>query len=297
MWIAHSDGWLSIVAHRTQPDDLLVRARHPEHIQALFPEVEVTFNPDADYHYRVVIPREEVQSVISNYLANMQYDNFKNSIEDFGFHEACTEVWGVMHDFGSEYGIEDLSFRTSESDPIYVKWVQIEGDEGCIGITLCPGKFQLNARSGNWDRQLSIDLSDLVENEKADRLVSLITEEEIEDLQVEDLPQEAADQGLKWDHLPFEDGTAPDGSWLESAEAVFQSLLTSIPSGERVVVHCMGGLSRAGTIVAIYLWRRGYSMIEAIERVRTERSRNAINAVQERFLYELAEGGQKNVHS
>ena len=187
--------------------------------------------------------------------------------------------------------------RNSTTHPIYVNWISIEGDKGRIGMTLCPGKFQPIAMTGSWDRQLSVDISDLVKNEMADRLVSLITEEDRGLLQVEDLPQEAVEHGLTWHHLPFEDSTAPDDSWLESAEPVFQTLLTSIPSGERVVVHCMGGLSRAGTFVAIYLWKRGHSMMGAIERVRTERSQNAINPAQEQFLYELEKGGHNNVNS
>ena len=32
MWIALTEGWLSIVAHRDKPDHLLVRARNPKHI-------------------------------------------------------------------------------------------------------------------------------------------------------------------------------------------------------------------------------------------------------------------------
>jgi hypothetical protein len=35
MWLYISDGFLSIVAHRDLPMHLLVRARHPEHIQDL----------------------------------------------------------------------------------------------------------------------------------------------------------------------------------------------------------------------------------------------------------------------
>ena len=32
MWIALTEGWLSIVAHHDKPDHLLVRARNPKHI-------------------------------------------------------------------------------------------------------------------------------------------------------------------------------------------------------------------------------------------------------------------------
>jgi len=177
--------------------------------------------------------------------------------------------------------------RDSITDPIRVNWIKIEGDKGCIGMTLCPGKYQPVAQTGSWDRQLSIDLNDLVEKENTNHLVSLITEADMSMLRVQDLPEQACKHGLGWDHLPFEDGTAPDENWLAAAESVFHHLLTHIPEGERVVVHCMGGLSRAGTFVAVYLWKRGQSMKEAIERVRIERSSNAINSEQEKFLFDL----------
>ena len=144
--------------------------------------------------------------------------------------------------------------------------------------------------TGGWDRQLSIDVTTLVEL-KTDRVVSLITDEDMELLRVTELPQEITEQGMVWDHLPLEDTTVPTREWLEAAKPVFRSLLTSIPEGEAVVVHCMGGLSRAGTFVSIYLWLRGSSMADAIERVRTERDPRAINHLQKEFLELLEQTG------
>jgi ADP-ribosyl-[dinitrogen reductase] hydrolase len=171
-----------------------------------------------------------------------------------------------------------------------VNWIPIEGDKGRIGLTLCPGKYQPTSWTGGWDRQLSIDLGTLVEL-KTDRIVSLITEEDMEMLRVTELPQEIVEQGMDWDHLPFEDTTAPSARWLEEAKPVFRALLASIPEGENVVVHCMGGLSRAGTFASIYLWLRGSSMADAIARVRKERSSRAINNRQEDFLHRLDNTG------
>jgi ADP-ribosyl-[dinitrogen reductase] hydrolase len=180
--------------------------------------------------------------------------------------------------------------RNSTSHPLKVNWIPIEGDNGRIGITLCPGKYQPVSWTGGWDRQISIDVATLVEL-KTDRLISLITDEDMELLRVTELPQVITEQGMAWDHLPLEDTTVPTRAWLEAAKPVFSSLLTSIPEGENVVVHCMGGLSRAGTFISIYLWLRGSSMANAIERVRTERDPRAINSEQEAFLQRLEQTG------
>ena len=155
--------------------------------------------------------------------------------------------------------------RTSITHPLRVDWLPLEGDKGCIGMTLCPGKYQPVAQTGSWDRQLALDVETLVEY-NTDLLVSLITDEDMEVLRVTDLPHVVNANGIDWAHLPFADSTAPTTEWLEQAEPVFNRILTSITEGERVVVHCMGGLSRAGTFVAIYLYRRGLTMEEAIER-------------------------------
>ena len=180
--------------------------------------------------------------------------------------------------------------RNSTTHPLKVNWIHIEGDKGRIGITLCPGKYQPVSWTGGWDRQLSIDVATLLEL-KTDRLISLITDEDMELLRVTELPQAITEQGMAWDHLPLEDTTVPSRAWLEAAKPVFRSLLTSIPEGETVVVHCMGGLSRAGTFVSIYLCLRGSSMADAIERVRAERDPRAINPRQVEFLERLEKTG------
>ena len=176
--------------------------------------------------------------------------------------------------------------RTSSTHPLSVDWLPIEGDTGCIGMTLCPGKYQPFAQTGSWDRQLVPDIESLVRY-NTDLLVSLITDEDMGDLKVTDLPRVVAEKEIDWVHLPFTDTTAPSPEWMELAKPVYSRILTSIVEGERVVVHCMGGLSRAGTFVAIYLHLRGFTMTEAIAKVRLERSPLCINLRQEEFLFRL----------
>ena len=84
MWLYLSPGFLSVVAHRTEPEKLLVRARHPDHIHAVF--------------HRTV-----VQSTVADYIKNMTYDNFKGSIEDANYHGVCLDVWRTMWAYGSRY--------------------------------------------------------------------------------------------------------------------------------------------------------------------------------------------------
>tara|TARA_R110000824_G_C15170824_1_gene672893 strand:+ start:1410 stop:1724 length:315 start_codon:yes stop_codon:yes gene_type:complete len=103
MWIGHSNGWLSIVAHRERPDDLLVRARKESHISTFWPDVEVAFDAEADYPYRSVIPRLDVAQVVMQYIEGIDYDNFKNSVDETELQSAFARMWGTMYDYGVEH--------------------------------------------------------------------------------------------------------------------------------------------------------------------------------------------------
>ncbi len=108
MWLFVSGGFLSVVAHRTQPESLLVRARHPDHIHAAFPEAEVSHMPTADYPYRTVVSRTVVEDAIANYVRTMMYDNFKASIDDVEYHDACLDIWRTMWAYGYHHRQEGV---------------------------------------------------------------------------------------------------------------------------------------------------------------------------------------------
>ena len=101
MWIFLNDSALSIVAHRNNPDALLVRARIEGDIDRVFPEARVDHTPEFDYAYRAVVSREEVSLTIASNLESIQYDNFKNSIsaDDQDRHMAYLELWAIMRGY------------------------------------------------------------------------------------------------------------------------------------------------------------------------------------------------------
>jgi len=103
MWIALTEGWLSIVAHRDKPDHLLVRARNPKHIRRTFGEQVMYTDADADYPFRADVPREDVVRFLVRRLEHMAYDNFKNTIDDDRYHDAAVDVWRVMYRYGENY--------------------------------------------------------------------------------------------------------------------------------------------------------------------------------------------------
>ena len=58
---------------------------------------------NADYPYRVVLNRTMVHEAIVEYIQTMVYDNFKASIDDFEYHDACLDIWRTMWAYGNRY--------------------------------------------------------------------------------------------------------------------------------------------------------------------------------------------------
>ena len=99
MWIFLSDAFVSVVAHRSKKDSLLVRARRKGDLARLLgAETQVDVTNDADYLYRATVSRAEIGNLIADRVKAIDYDNFKDSIDNEAYHDACLEVWTVMRD-------------------------------------------------------------------------------------------------------------------------------------------------------------------------------------------------------
>ena len=103
MWLALSNGWLSIVAHRDKPECLLVRARNENHIESYFPDADMYTDVDADYPYRADIHRDVVADVMTEYVYDIQYDNYKNSVNEEAYHDTLIGVWNKVYAYGIPY--------------------------------------------------------------------------------------------------------------------------------------------------------------------------------------------------
>jgi len=97
MWVFTSKGFISAVRHRNKPDDFMIRARRQEHLKALFPGKQVTQLNNADYKYRVTVSDGDFKEMMLGEINALTYDNFKKSIPDAEYHDACSDVWQVMH--------------------------------------------------------------------------------------------------------------------------------------------------------------------------------------------------------
>jgi len=175
--------------------------------------------------------------------------------------------------------------RTSRNSPLRI--AEVFCGAGRIGITLCPGKIDPHAMTGPTARDLDVDIA-AIAAWGARAVVTLLDDDEIALLHVTALGETVARYGMEWFHLPVLDCSIPDAAFEARWEKVGPHLEGIVRGGGRVLVHCRGGLGRAGTIVARMLVELGASVDDAIARVRAARPGAIETPEQERYVRDCA---------
>jgi ADP-ribosyl-[dinitrogen reductase] hydrolase len=163
-----------------------------------------------------------------------------------------------------------LYVRTSESHPLYIAQLVTRPSWGRIGLTLCPGKRQLTGLTGAWKRDLGLDL-DAIDAWNTAAVLTLVETYELTRLEVPQLGEEVRARHIDWYHLPIVDRGVPDVEFEQAWDQVGEGLRARLRAGFNVLVHCMGGLGRAGTIASRLLVELGWEPGEAIAQVREVR--------------------------
>lgn len=172
---------------------------------------------------------------------------------------------------------DDLVRTAHENRDLRVDWVDVPVGGGRIGLTICPGRRDRG-------RTLAVDLDQLVAVGVTD-VVCLLTREEMEWAGVDGIANEASCRNLRFDHLPILDQSVPPEA---SMRALVRTILARCDDGAQVVLHCMGGLGRSGTVAACALIATGSAPEDAIAAIRRARGPRAIETgIQERFVREF----------
>lgn len=173
--------------------------------------------------------------------------------------------------------------RTSLTHPIRVDALPVAG--GLLGLTFCPGKHGDSLTGAPWARDLDMDLRAL-RDWGARLILTLIEPHEFDLLCVSDLGAQVEALGMSWAHLPIRDVDVPASPFLTGWPQVRADLLSRLDAGERVVVHCRGGLGRAGLVAALILIETGMPAEAAIQTVRAVRPGAIETEAQERYVLE-----------
>lgn len=103
MWLFTNIGFISIVESEKEKNVMIIRARNPKHLKELFPNKEIIVIPNRDYCCRVFISRDELVIFMGSVAKSIIYGNFKDSIIDDDYHNACFGVWSVMNNYQTGY--------------------------------------------------------------------------------------------------------------------------------------------------------------------------------------------------
>ncbi|MCQ8127881.1 cyclin-dependent kinase inhibitor 3 family protein [Methylomonas rivi] len=160
--------------------------------------------------------------------------------------------------------------RTSHTHPLQIAEVRASPSHGRIGITFCPGKHDHFAHTGAWERDLGIDL-DAIAAWGAKRVLTLVEPAELNALKVPQLGHEIRRRGIEWHHLPIADFSVPTQAFEQQWVTQGREIREMLRNGDDVLVHCKGGLGRAGMIAARLLAELGMNPDEAIHAVRRAR--------------------------
>jgi protein-tyrosine phosphatase len=137
--------------------------------------------------------------------------------------------------------------RTSETDPLRI--AQVMAGAGLIGLTICPGKRGGSVFGAGWERDLDADVR-VIREWGAAAVVTLIEDHEFKMLGVERLGEAVVAAGIEWHHLPIRDVQVPDAGFEAGWASAGVRLGNRLRNGERVLVHCRGGLGRTGMVAA-----------------------------------------------
>jgi len=142
------------------------------------------------------------------------------------------------------------------------------GLEGRLGLTAAPGRSRpgLDAAS---DGSLRDDIAWLRDELGARVIVTLLEEFEMVRYGIASLRREVCRAGLESLWLPVPDMSVPPS--LEATADLVGAVVERLSRGATVVVHCLGGLGRSGTLAACCLVARGKDPAEAVDLVRRAR--------------------------
>lgn len=177
---------------------------------------------------------------------------------------------------------------TSIDSPLRIATLSI-GHSGRIGMTICPGKKSATSISGHgWDRDLATDIQ-AIHDWGAHIVITLMESWELTQYQVPNLAQEVQASGIIWFHLPIVDGQAPDAHWdAQWNTQYWDALRTALMGEQSILIHCLGGRGRTGTVAAKILMGLGETADSAISKVRAVRDGMIETVEQEQYLSRLA---------
>jgi protein-tyrosine phosphatase/nicotinamidase-related amidase len=168
-----------------------------------------------------------------------------------------------------------ITKRLKHRGPLRVDWIDDKyTHSGKMGITLLPGRK-------DYGRDLNEDIIEL-KKKGIDTIVALLTDIERDSHGIPELFDAYKSAGLNLKRMPILDQGV---SSTEAMEELTGWIEKELKDGHNILIHCVGGLGRAGLVAASYLKIQGLESNKAIDEVRRVRSQRALESTaQEDFV-------------
>ena len=176
-----------------------------------------------------------------------------------------------------------LQILTSTNNPLLIAELPMRTGGGMMGITFAPGKKQPDSFSGHHDRDLGADL-DRIAAWNAAIVVTLMEAHELDKVAIANIGAEVRLRHMEWHHWPIVDVNVPDAAFEAVWPEHSAKLRTVLACGGRVLIHCRGGLGRAGMLAARLLVETGVPAADAMAKVRAVRPGAVETRAQERWV-------------
>jgi len=197
------------------------------------------------------------------------------AVHTLGFDESSSlqKRWAL---YTASRCAEEVAQRLERRGPLRVDWVDHARCGGWLGMTLLPGRRDLG-------RDMASDVQALL-RQQVSHVLCLLSADELEQYGAEGLMSAYREADIQVRHLPMVDQRTCS---REEIDGAVQWIRGALATDGRVLVHCVGGLGRSGTVAACYLCSRGLDVETALDLVRQARSPRAVeSAEQEDFVRE-----------
>lgn len=270
-------------------DDLKSACRLTDHLlsyedAAIVPETIVLPTPLLKALTTIQSLRQRYAKLIENDRDPYQLDCAfaRYAIHTISFDESSKlqRLWAL---YAGARHIERLRNRLIETRRLRVDYLKTKSKSSKIGITMLPGRRDRR-------RDLYEDLAAL-NSQKVESIICLLTDYEFELYGVPNLLDAYQKAGFTVLHSPIVDQSVPSFAQIDQ---ILNYIDSQLSNNKHLLIHCVGGLGRSGTIAACYLiGREGFSVEQALQTVRSSRSPRSIeNQKQEDFIRRFAKRTQ-----